>query len=90
VRHEQRVDLARFQQAPDLFPRRDDPNWSRLAWGRHFFEEERNLLGEDPWPYGVGKNRANIERFMGYSLDQGLMEKKPAVEDIFAPATLDT
>jgi 4,5-dihydroxyphthalate decarboxylase len=68
----------------------DDPNWSRLVWGRHFFEEERKLLGDDPWPYGVEKNRANLERFMGYSLDQGLMEKKLAVEELFAPATLDS
>ncbi|TAK08796.1 hypothetical protein EPO44_02075 [bacterium] len=68
----------------------DDPNWSRLAWGRHLFEEERRLLGEDPWPYGVKKNRANLERFMGYSLNQGLMEKKLAVEELFAPTTHDT
>ena len=80
-----------FAKAKDVCRRYyDDPNWSRLAWGRHLLEEERNLLGDDPWPYGVGKNRANLERFMGYSLDQGLMEKKPAVEDLFAPATLDT
>ncbi len=68
----------------------DDPNWSRLAWGRHLFEEERRLLGEDPWPYGVKRNRANLERFMGYSLDQGLIGKKLVVEDLFAPSTLDT
>ena len=68
----------------------DDPNWSRLAWGRHLFEQERKLLGDDPWPYGVKRNRANLERFMGYSLDQGLMEKKLAVEDLFAASTLDT
>ncbi len=68
----------------------DDPNWSRLAWGRHLFEEERRVLGEDPWPYGVKRNRANLERFMGYSLDQGLMEKKLAVDDLFTPTTLDT
>jgi 4,5-dihydroxyphthalate decarboxylase len=66
----------------------DDPNWSRLVWGRHLFEEERSLLGADPWPYGVAKNRANLERFMGYSLDQGLMTKKLAVEELFAPAVL--
>lgn len=83
--------MEAFEKAKEVCRRYyDDPNWSRLAWGRHLFEEERNLLGDDPWPYGVGKNRANLERFMGYSLDQGLMEKKPAVEDLFAPATLDT
>jgi len=83
--------MAAFEQAKEVCRRYyDDPNWSRLVWGRHLFEEERNLLGEDPWPYGVKRNRANLERFMGYSFDQGLMEKKPAVEDLFAPVTLDT
>lgn len=68
----------------------DDPNWSRLAWGRHLLEEERRLLGEDPWPYGMERNRANLERFMGYSLDQGLMQKQMAVEELFVKTTLDT
>ena len=58
----------------------DDPNWSRFVWGRHLFEEERKAFGDDPWPHGVNKNRANLERFIGYSLDQGLMEKKLNVE----------
>ncbi len=62
-----------------------DPNWSWLAWGRQAFEEEQKLLGEDPWPYGLEKNRANLERFVDYSLDQGLMVKKMAVEDLFVP-----
>jgi len=68
----------------------DDPNWSRFVWGRHLFEEERKAFGDDPWPHGVQKNRANLERFIGYSLDQGLMEKKLAVEDLFAASTRDS
>ncbi|MBI2231832.1 MAG: ABC transporter substrate-binding protein [Deltaproteobacteria bacterium] len=68
----------------------DDPNWSRFVWGRHLFEEERTVFGEDPWPHGVKKNRANLERFIGYSLDQGLMEKKLEVGELFVPSTLDT
>src|SRR5882724_13148424 len=62
----------------------DDPNWSRFVWGRHLFEEERKAFGGDPWPHGVKKNRANLERFIGYSFDQGLMEKKLEVEELFA------
>jgi 4,5-dihydroxyphthalate decarboxylase len=61
----------------------DDPNWSRFVWGRHLFEEERAAFGDDPWPHGIKKNRANLERFVGYSLDQGLMEKKLSVEELF-------
>jgi 4,5-dihydroxyphthalate decarboxylase len=68
----------------------DDPNWSRFIWGRHFFEEERNAFGEDPWPHGVKKNRGNLERFIGYSLDQGLMEKKLAVQELFASRTVES
>jgi 4,5-dihydroxyphthalate decarboxylase len=68
----------------------DDPNWSRFVWGRHLFEEERNVFGEDPWPNGVSRNRANLERFIGYSLDQGLLEKKLEVSELFATNTLDS
>ena len=67
-----------------------DPNWSWLAWGRHLFEEQERLLGEDPWPDGLKGNRANLERFMGYSLDQGLMQREMAVEELFAETTIDT
>ncbi len=67
----------------------DDPNWSLFVWGRHLFEEERNAFGDDPWPNGIKKNRANLERFIGYSLDQGLMERKLEVEELFADGTVD-
>jgi 4,5-dihydroxyphthalate decarboxylase len=67
----------------------DDPNWSRFVWGRHLFEEERKAFGADPWPHGVTKNRANLERFIDYSLDQGLMERKLAVEELFAANTIN-
>jgi 4,5-dihydroxyphthalate decarboxylase len=68
----------------------DDPNWSRFIWGRHLFEEEREIFGEDPWPNGIEKNRANLERFIEYSLDQGLLEKRLKVEELFAATTLDS
>ena len=62
----------------------DDPNWSVLAWGRQAYEEEERLLG-DAWPLGLEKNRPNLERFIGYSLDQGLMTKKMVPEELFLP-----
>lgn len=68
----------------------DDPNWSRFVWGRHLFEEERKAFGDDPWPHGMEKNRANLERFIGYSLDQGLLERKLEVEELFARSTLNS
>jgi 4,5-dihydroxyphthalate decarboxylase len=68
----------------------DDPNWSRLVWGRLDIEEERRLLGRDLWPTGVAKNRANLERFIGYSLDQGLIDRRLPVESLFAASVVDT
>jgi 4,5-dihydroxyphthalate decarboxylase len=83
--------MQAFEKAKDTCKQYyDDPNWSRLAWARHLFEEERRLLGEDPWPYGVKRNRANLERFMGYSLDQSLMKKKMTVEELCRETTKDT
>ena len=66
----------------------DDPNWSSLVWARHLLEEQRQLMGDDLWPYGVERNRANLERFMGYSLDQGLMKKKMTVDELCHDSTL--
>lgn len=68
----------------------DDPNWSRLAWGRLDLEEERRLLGPDLWPVGVAKNRPNLERFVGYSHDQGLIPEPLAVEALFAASLRKT
>ena len=68
----------------------EDPNWSRLAWGRHYFEEERSLLGADPWPHGLKANYANLERFIEYSCDQNLLERKIPVESLFPEQVLDT
>ena len=67
-----------------------DPNWSLMAWGRHLFEEERHLLGIDPWPSGFKKNKTNLERFIGYSLDQGLLQRQLTAEELFWGKTMGT
>lgn len=68
----------------------EDPNWSRLAWGRHYFEDERQALGADPWPIGLKANYKNIERFIEYSHDQGLISERYAPERLFAASSLDS
>ena len=61
----------------------DDPNWSQLVWARHLFEEQRSVFGGDPWPHGVERNQANLERFIEYSFDQGLVDRKMNVDELF-------
>jgi 4,5-dihydroxyphthalate decarboxylase len=68
----------------------EDPNWSRMAWGRHGFEEERTFFPENPWRNGFQKNRANLERFIKYSHDQGLIDEQYEPETLFVDSTLDT
>ena len=52
-------------------------------------EEQQQILGDDPWPYGFEKNRHVVETLLGYLYEQGLAEKKVNVEELFAPNTLD-
>jgi 4,5-dihydroxyphthalate decarboxylase len=68
----------------------EDPGWSQLAWGRHYFEEERKLLGTDIWPIGLKANHANLARFIDYSYDQGLLGSRISVESLFPKEVLDT
>ena len=83
--------LAAFEGAKRVWTAyMDDPNWSRLAWGRHWLEEERRVLGPDPWPYGVAANRANLERFIQYEVEQGLIPEPLAVDDLFFESVLET
>jgi 4,5-dihydroxyphthalate decarboxylase len=67
----------------------EDPNWSRLAWGRHYYESERETLG-DAWRNGFAVNRKNLERFIEYSHDQGLIGERYAPERLFMKETLGT
>jgi 4,5-dihydroxyphthalate decarboxylase len=66
-----------------------DHRRSYLAWFGAEQEEERALLGPDPWPYSIGKNQAALETLLDYAVEQGLTERRLEVKDIFAPATLD-
>jgi 4,5-dihydroxyphthalate decarboxylase len=68
----------------------EDPNWSRLAWGRSYFEQEQKAFGRDPWENGFRRNRENIERLIKYSYDQNLIESVYEPEALFCRETLET
>ena len=67
-----------------------DPNWSSLAFGRRYFEREQQQFGADIWPNGLAANRKNLERFIMYSHDQGLIKGDFAVDDLFERSVRDT
>jgi len=51
-------------------------------------EEQQEVFGDDPWPYGLEPNRHALETFMSYLREQGLAENPPRPEDLFSPSTL--
>jgi 4,5-dihydroxyphthalate decarboxylase len=41
------------------------------------------LVGEDPLPYGIAPNRKSMETLVQYSLQQGLIPRRLAVDELF-------
>jgi 4,5-dihydroxyphthalate decarboxylase len=66
-----------------------DHRRSYLAWFGAEQEEERALLGADPFPYSIEKNRVVLDTLLDYAVEQGLTERRLEIKEIFAPATLD-
>jgi 4,5-dihydroxyphthalate decarboxylase len=61
-----------------------------LPWAVDGYEEARALMGQDFWPYGLEANRTVLETFIRYAHGQGVAARRPAVDELFAPETLDT
>jgi 4,5-dihydroxyphthalate decarboxylase len=61
-----------------------------LAWIVGYWEQERALRGDDLWSYGFAENRRVLEALKGYLAEQDLLERDFAVEEAFAPSTLET
>lgn len=50
--------------------------------------EVGKVVGGDPFPYGIAANRKAIEAIVDFAVDQQVMPRKLAVEELFAPGTL--
>jgi 4,5-dihydroxyphthalate decarboxylase len=74
-----------FEKAKNIAYRRvANPRITPLAWVRTLYEEERKLLGPDPWVYGLGEsNRKNLETVIRYCHQQGLISRLMPVDELF-------
>lgn len=61
-----------------------------LPWLAAHLENTRLAMGDDFWPYGFEPNRATLATFLRYSCEQGLLPRRLAEEELFAPETLQT
>ena len=57
-------------------------------WFSELFAENRRLMSDDWWPYGVGKNRHAVDTFLRYHHEQGLSRSRLTSEDIVVPELL--
>jgi 4,5-dihydroxyphthalate decarboxylase len=60
---------------------------SALFFGREYLAMTRDILGDDPFPYGLEANRPMLETLIAYSHEQGLTSEKMKVEELFAQST---
>ncbi|MFL6797222.1 MAG: ABC transporter substrate-binding protein [Xanthobacteraceae bacterium] len=58
------------------------------AWLQPLIEEEKAIIGEDWFPYGIDANRPTIEALLQYVHEQGLADRRVKLEELFAPSTL--
>jgi 4,5-dihydroxyphthalate decarboxylase len=81
--------MQAFQQAKELCYRHmQDPHNLALVWAADVLREQKEALGADPWPYGLEANRKALEAVVRYEQEQGMIRKKPAVEELFFPPSL--
>ena len=60
-----------------------------LFFGAEYLAKTQDILGDDPFPYGIKGNQAMLETIIGFSYEQGLTPRKMKVEELFAEETLD-
>ncbi|MBM2812466.1 MAG: 4,5-dihydroxyphthalate decarboxylase [Chloroflexi bacterium] len=81
--------LRAFRESKQrCYDRLADPRQTALAWVQDLVEEQRAVLGADPWPYALEPNLAALSALIRYSHTQGLIPEAPAVNDLFVESAL--
>jgi len=79
-----------FEEAKNIAYRRiQNPRVVPLAWIRTAWEEQEEVLGPDPWVYGLGPaNRKNLEAVLRYTRQQGLISRPLSLDELFIDCDL--
>ena len=62
---------------------------SALFFAPEYAAMTREMIGDDPFPYGIKANKAMLDTIIAFSHEQGLTPRKMTVEELFAQSTLD-
>ncbi len=61
-----------------------NPRIVPLAWYMEAWEEQQQILGDDPWQYGLTEqNRKTLANMAKYSHEQALIKNDLSVDDLF-------
>jgi 4,5-dihydroxyphthalate decarboxylase len=60
-----------------------------LPWLIPETQETMAIMGKDFWPYGIAENMREITALTQYLHEQGLIERKVAVEELFHPSMFE-
>jgi 4,5-dihydroxyphthalate decarboxylase len=63
--------------------------YSMLPWLTEHVNATREVMGPNPFVYGVEANRPLLETFLQYNQEQGLLSRPFSVDELFAPETHD-
>jgi 4,5-dihydroxyphthalate decarboxylase len=81
--------LQGFQQAKEICYRRmKDPRSLALVWVKQLMQEQESILGQDPWPYNLEDNRVALEAVVRYEHEQGMIGRRPKIEELFFASSL--
>ena len=74
-----------FNEAKRIAMKRmENPRIVPLAWYREAWEEQEEVMGTDPWAYGLDdQNRKTLETATGYAYQQGLIDRQVALSELF-------
>jgi 4,5-dihydroxyphthalate decarboxylase len=74
-----------FEEAKRVAMKRmENPRIVPLAWYRDAWEEQQQIIGNDPWEYGLGERNANnLNTLIGYSHEQGLISSDISLDELF-------
>jgi 4,5-dihydroxyphthalate decarboxylase len=76
-----------FDQAKNVAMKRlTNPRMVPLAWYHEFWVEQEELMGPDPWEYGLSpRNVKTLETLAGYAHESGLTRRRLGMDDLFVP-----
>jgi len=58
-----------------------------MPWTIADMEIVESVFGDDPWPYGIERNRRTLEALVRYLVEQSLIAKPLPLDSIFVPVT---